>query len=87
MASQNANDAEITHPDWYTRGGIDVYDFIEAKELNFAEGNVVKYVVRAPHKGQRLSDLKKAREYINKLIAKEEAFLSSTSLSLFTEDI
>ena len=38
--------------------------------LDFIEGNVVKYITRSEHKGERLGDLKKARWYLDYLIAK-----------------
>ena len=63
---------DVNHPGHYTLGNIEVYDFIKAWELSFAEGNVVKYVVRAPHKGTELKDLKKARWYLDQLIAAAE---------------
>jgi hypothetical protein len=58
----------IEHPSHYTRGGIEVLDFILAWNLDFLAGNIVKYVVRAPYKGSELEDLKKAQYYLNKLI-------------------
>lgn len=64
---------DVNHPDHYTLGGIEVFDFIKAWELSFAEGNVVKYTVRSPFKGNRLKDLKKARWYLDKLIEEAEA--------------
>lgn len=62
----------INNPEHYTLGKIEVYDFIKAWELEFSEGNIVKYVVRSPYKGKRLDDLKKARWYLNKLIEDAE---------------
>ena len=62
---------DVNRPEHYTLGKIEVFDFIKAWDLSFAEGNVVKYTVRAPYKGNRLKDLKKARWYLDKLI--EEA--------------
>ena len=62
----------INHPSHYTLGKIEVFDFIKAWELSFAEGNVVKYVVRSPFKKNRLEDLKKARWYLDQLIKQEE---------------
>ena len=41
---------------------------IEAKNLNYHLGNVVKYITRADHKGKRLEDLKKARWYLDREI-------------------
>lgn len=63
----------VNHPDHYTMGSIEVFDFIKAWDLSFAEGNVVKYVVRAPYKGKEVQDLKKARWYLDQLIADAEA--------------
>jgi len=59
----------VNHPDHYKTGGIETIDFIEAKELNYRLGNVVKYVTRADHKGDRLEDLKKAQWYLEREIA------------------
>ena len=58
----------INNPPHYTNGAIEPIDFIEANDLSFLEGNVVKYVVRAPYKGTQLQDLKKARFYLDRLI-------------------
>lgn len=62
----------VNHPQHYTMGGIEVFDFIKAWGLSFPEGNVVKYVVRAPYKGKEVQDLKKARWYLDQLIADAE---------------
>ena len=63
---------DVNNPAHYTMGGIEVYDFIQSWELSFAEGNVIKYTVRAPYKGSRLKDLKKARWYLDQLIKDAE---------------
>jgi|TARA_R100001510_G_scaffold32326_1_gene28884 hypothetical protein len=53
----------------YYRRGIEVADFIEEYDLNYFEGNVVKYVVR--HKDKNgLEDLQKAKWYLERLIKK-----------------
>lgn len=75
MAKSQENDI-INHPEHYTKGGIEVRDFIDSWHLDFNSGNVIKYVVRAPYKGTELQDLKKAQNYLNHLIElkeKEEA--------------
>lgn len=64
---------DVNRPEHYTLGGIEVYDFIKAWELSFAEGNVIKYTVRAPHKANKLKDLRKARWYLDQLIKEAEA--------------
>ena len=55
----------VNHPSHYTDGNIEVMDFIEDKQLNFARGNVIKYVSRAGKKdpNKELEDLKKAMWY------------------------
>ena len=64
-----ANDP-VNHPAHYKTGGIETIDFIEAKKLNYNLGNVVKYITRADHKGNRKQDLEKALWYLNREIGK-----------------
>ena len=59
-------------PAHYQRGSIQVWDFIADQQLDFFAGNVVKYICRAGHKGDKLEDLKKAKQYIDMLIDKEQ---------------
>lgn len=63
-------DDSVNHPSHYTSGKIEVMDFIEDKKLNFARGNVIKYVSRAGKKdaNKELEDLKKAMWYLNREI-------------------
>lgn len=63
---------DINHPSHYTQGDIEVIDYIEDKKLGYRLGNVVKYVSRAGHKDHAIKDLKKARWYLNREIAKRE---------------
>jgi hypothetical protein len=60
----------VNHPPHYKAGGIETIDFIEAKTLGYHLGNVVKYVSRADHKGNKLEDLKKAQWYLSRAIEK-----------------
>jgi hypothetical protein len=60
----------VNHPAHYKVGGIETIDFIEAKNLSYHLGNVIKYVTRADHKGDKYEDLCKARWYLNREIAK-----------------
>ncbi len=63
---------QIEHPDYYTSGGIEVADFIEAHELNFNRGNIVKYVARAGKKSGEtaLTALLKAQQYLSREIVR-----------------
>ena len=60
----------VNHPAHYKTGGIETIDFIEAKELGYNLGNVVKYVTRADHKGNRKQDLEKAAWYLSREISR-----------------
>ena len=62
----------INHPQHYNQGKIEVIDAIVDWELDFIEGNVIKYVARSQHKSSRVGDLKKARWYLDYLINKLE---------------
>jgi hypothetical protein len=59
----------VNHPAHYKVGGVETIDFIEAKNLSYHLGNVVKYISRADHKGSRLENLKKAQWYLEREIA------------------
>ena len=63
----------VDHPAHY--GGADnTYEaikVIEAWQLGFNLGNVVKYISRAGKKGSKLEDLKKAQWYLNREIEKQ----------------
>jgi hypothetical protein len=56
----------VNHPAHYKVGGIETIDFIEAKKLGYNLGNVVKYLTRADHKGNRKQDLEKAKWYLER---------------------
>ena len=59
-----------THQEHYAQQGIEPIDYIENNNLNFSEGNIIKYVTRHRKKGGK-KDLLKARWYINRLIKTE----------------
>lgn len=52
------------------KSSIDPDKYIAANNLNFREGNIIKYVTRWRKKGG-VEDLRKARDYLNRLIAQE----------------
>jgi hypothetical protein len=63
----------VNSPAHYTDGGIETIDYIEAKNLNYHLGNVVKYVSRAGKKGEILQDLEKAMWYLTREIERLKA--------------
>tara|TARA_B100000780_G_C21110445_1_gene448723 strand:+ start:1079 stop:1288 length:210 start_codon:yes stop_codon:yes gene_type:complete len=60
----------VKHPKHYT-AGIEMWDYAYSHNLDFFEGNIVKYVTRWKHKNG-IEDLYKAKEYLDKLINKVE---------------
>lgn len=65
-----ASPEKVNHPPHY--GGKDdpfeAIKVIEAWQLDFHLGNVIKYIARAGKKGARLEDLKKARWYLDRCV-------------------
>jgi len=59
-------------PAYYTTADFQVVDVIEKFGLCFHAGNVLKYVIRAGQKGPAITDYKKAKTYIERLIMLEE---------------
>lgn len=65
----------VNHPPHYTTGGIETIDFIEAKGLHkhYHLANAIKYISRAPYKGNYLEDLEKATWYLQREIQLQQA--------------
>ncbi len=63
-------DDAVNHPSHYTRGKIEVLDFIEDQGLDYHKGNAVKYICRAGFKpgNTELQDLEKALTYLKRKI-------------------
>lgn len=61
---------EINHPPHYNKGGIEAIDVIEAWDLNFNTGTVVKYIARHGRKpGETaIKDLQKGLWYLQREI-------------------
>jgi hypothetical protein len=68
VSDPNATEKDNINPAHYKQGPIEVIDLIEGFKLGFHLGNVIKYILRAPHKGAQLEDLKKARWYLDREI-------------------
>lgn len=61
----------VNHPTHYNQG-IEAIDIIESWGLNFSLGNAIKYILRSPHKGNQVEDLKKSLWYIQREIDRLE---------------
>lgn len=66
----NGSTDPVNHPSHYTWSSIEPIDAIEAWQLPYHLGNVVKYVSRAGHKdkSKTLEDLRKANWYLSRYI-------------------
>lgn len=60
----------VYHPGHYNQG-IEMWDYAYSHNLDFFEGNIVKYVTRWKDKNG-LQDLLKAKEYLDRLILNEQ---------------
>ena len=58
----------VNHPPHYNMGKFEVIDVIEDWQMEYHEGNAIKYIARAKHKNSRLQDLEKALWYIKRKI-------------------
>jgi hypothetical protein len=70
----------VNHPSHYTTGGIECIDALESMMAGYKSPvcgalawQIVKYVWRAPLKGNMAQDLDKAKFYLCRLIAKAKA--------------
>lgn len=63
----------------YRISPLQPWDIIQSWKLNFWQGNIIKYVLRAPYKGGK-EDFEKARHYLEYLIENyDDLFPSSTT--------
>ena len=66
--------SKIYKPFHYTKDNIEVIDFIEQVTKHYPTpeayhiGNVLKYIARAPHKGNYIEDLEKAENYLHRAL-------------------
>ena len=60
----------VNHPPHYTRGNIEVIDFIEDQQFDCHIGTAIRYLCRAGYKWNEIEDLEKAIWYINRKIQK-----------------
>lgn len=63
-------DDPVARPRHYTRGTIEVWDFIIDQGLSYCLGTAMKYICRAGHKdpAKHVEDLQKAKAYLDREI-------------------
>ena len=69
MTEKDLNDI-VNHPKHYTNGKIEPIDYINGNDMDYLEGNIIKYISRYKFKNG-VEDLHKARFYLNMLIERE----------------
>ncbi len=70
MSNEESIDRE-SNPSYYKSSLGEVIDLVEAYDLNFCTGNILKYILRAGKKSKDpLIDLMKARWYLDRYIEK-----------------
>lgn len=78
--------SSFKHPEHYNSGKIEVWDFIIDQELNFIEGNIVKYTCRYKSKNKtarkQLEDIEKIIQYAEKL---KKSFINENKEELENE--
>ncbi len=72
IAPATATGDSVNHPTHYTTHPSGVECIAVTEHMNFCVGNAVKYLWRAGLKGAALEDLRKARWYIDREIARLE---------------
>lgn len=80
----------VNHPPHYNQFPMEVIDIIEMYNLNFHQGNVIKYILRSPFKGTLVQDLEKAAWYLARDIKRqkeEEAKRPPVNRSLADEEL
>ena len=60
----------VNHPKHYTEHPSGVEGIEITEHMNFCVGNAIKYLWRAGLKGEQVEDLRKARWYIDREIAR-----------------
>lgn len=66
------DDDQVNHPSHYTQSSIEVIDVIEAFDLDrdAYRKDAVKYILRAPHKGNPRQDIQKAIWYLERWLTR-----------------
>ena len=67
---------EVERPAHYVKNGFEVANIIEAFNLNWRMANVIKYALRHQDKQNPLTDLKKARWYLEREIKIRESTIT-----------
>ena len=68
---------KVNHPKHYTNGDIEPIDYINGNNMDYLEGNIIKYISRYRHKNNSMEDVLKAEWYIKRLIEEVEILIDN----------
>lgn len=78
----------INHPPHYTQHPSGIEAITITEHLGFNLGNAVKYLMRAPYKGQREADLNKAIWYLSReTLRRQQAILDGEPYSAVDREV
>lgn len=77
-SANSAPGSAVNSPIHYNKHPSGIECIVVAECFGFNLGNVIKYVWRAEEKGAPIEDLRKARWYLDREIARREAASSAT---------
>ncbi len=63
----------LSKPRHYAIGDVEPIDLIIAQNMDFLQGNLIKYSSRFPHKGSAINDLNKVIDYAKRIIHEIES--------------
>lgn len=70
----------VDHPGHYNHGRYECIDIVEDLNLNFCLGSVLKYIWRAGFKDDEITELEKARWYLDREIQSRKAKRSNKNI-------
>ena len=71
----------VNHPQHYNQlQGLECIDVIEALDLNFNLGNVIKYIWRCGYKDDELQELKKALWYLQREVERVQEIYQASKI-------
>lgn len=66
----------VEHPQHYNHGKFECIDVIEDLGLNFNLGSVIKYLWRMGHKDEEITELEKAKWYLEREIQRRKNIIN-----------
>lgn len=76
----------VNHPSHYTQASVPLEPIDVLRHAPFTLGNCLKYIIRAGHKGDALTDWKKARKYFRWAV-RDCSYVEAPYVSFFCHHI